>query len=480
LVFVRRVLVTAACLVLGAVSPANAFAKDPDLKIAMSDGVVIAATLYVPDGEPPVGGWPAVMLLHGIGESRSDGDNALGMSINSLAETFLRPQGYAVLTFDARGHGASGGVVAIDGPREITDVRQLFDWLVSRPFVNRDRIGAFGYSYGGGAIWRAAVEGVPFAAIEPAVCWTDLYRALVPQDLARSGVILGFYQSIAGRVAPEIDPILQAALAGRDLGRVRAFAAERSSRPRLSGLRVPTFMLQGRRDFAFDLEHALSAYRLLRGPKRLYLADFGHAPSARPGDEPYYVLPQARAWFDRFLKGLPNGIDRRPPVELARDPWTGRTSSYAGLPARKTLRIVFAGAGSIGARGKVARTRRLPRGRHETFGAPTVRVALASSTGWPHVVAVLSALTPRGREIVVSSGGARVRLNRKAKTVAVRLVSQVTNIPPGSRLRLTVAAASTAQSPSNLLYLTNVPASARLAVGKASVTLPLLARPVSR
>ena len=41
-------------------------------------------------------------------------------------------------------------------------------------------IGAFGYSYGGGAIWRATAEGVPFAAIEPAITWTDLYSALLP------------------------------------------------------------------------------------------------------------------------------------------------------------------------------------------------------------------------------------------------------------------------------------------------------------
>jgi predicted acyl esterase len=476
----RRVLF-AAFLLLAAASPATASAQSVDVTIPMSDGIGIAASYYPPDGVPPQGGWPAVMLLHGIGESRTDGDNALGMSINSFAETILRPHGYAALTFDARGHGASGGVVAVDGPREIADVRELFEWLASRPGVDRARIGAFGYSYGGGAIWRAAVDGVPFAAIEPALCWTDLYQALVPQDLARSGVILGFYQSIAGRVAPEVDPILQAALSGRDLARVRAFAAERSSRPRLSTLRVPTFMLQGRRDFAFDLEHALSAYRLLRGPRRLYLADFGHAPSAKPANELGYVLPQARAWFDRFLKGLPNGIDRRLPVELAPDPWTGRTFSYARPPAPKLVRGVFRGrAATISSRGKVSRTWRLPRRRLETFGSPTVKVNLSSTTGWPHVVVVLSALTPQRREIVVSSGGARVRLTRRPKTVSVRLISQVTSIPAGSRLKLTVAAASTAQSAGNLLYLSSVPRTARLTVGRASFTLPVLARPVSQ
>ena len=168
-------------------------------------------------------------MLHGLGENRTDTTNAVGMSINTIAETQLVPQGYAVLTFDARGHGASGGLVGVDGPREIQDVRELFSWLGSQGDVNPQRIGAFGYSYGGGAIWRAAAEGVPFAAIEVATAWTDLYAALAPQDLARSGVVLGFWQSIAARAAPEVEPILNDALAGRNLAGVRAFTAARST-----------------------------------------------------------------------------------------------------------------------------------------------------------------------------------------------------------------------------------------------------------
>ena len=91
-----------------------------------------------------------------------------------------------------------------------------------------------------------------------------------------------------------------------------------------------------------------------------------------------------------------------------------------------------------------------------------------------------SSVTRQGTEIVVSGGGSRTRLGSRPKTVAIRLISQVTAIPPRSRLRLTIAATSTAQSPGNLLYLTtNVPRTARLTVGKATVTLPVLSRPVS-
>ena len=476
----RRALLIAVFVALTAPAQAEAFTKT-DLTIRLSDGVDIAATYYTPDGAPPLTGWPAVMLLHGLGENRSDEDNGVGMSVNSVAERYLVPQGYAALTFDARGHGASGGRVGVNGPREVLDVRELFTWLAGRGEINPSRIGAYGYSYGGGALWGAAVQGVPFAALEIAIAWTDLYTALMPQDLAKSGVILGFYQSVAQRIAPEVDEVLQVALRGTNLARVRAFTRERSSRPSLGRISTPTFLLQGRRDFAFDLEHALAARRLLRGPKRLYISGFGHAPSAKPAGELDYVLPQGRLWFDRFLKGLPNGIDTRPGVELAPDPWTGRTASYAGLPATKTLRLNLPGRRSIGRSGKVVRTRALPRARQETFGAPVVRVRLSSTSGWNQVVAVLSALTPQGREIVVSGGGARTRLARRPRTVAIRLISQVTAIPPRSRLRLTLAATSTAQSPGNLLYLTsNVPSSARLSVGPATVALPVLTRPVSR
>jgi predicted acyl esterase len=118
--------------------------------------------------------------------------------------------------------------------------------------------------------------------------------------------------------------------------------------------------------------------------------------------------------------------------------------------------------------------------RVETFGAPVATVSIASSNGWPHVVAVLSALTPQGKEIVVSSGGARTALTSRPRPITIRLISQATMIPRGSRLRLTVAATSTAQSPGNLLYLSGVPRTARLEVGQATVSLPVLFKPISR
>src|ERR687885_725175 len=130
----------------------------------MSDGVTLAVTYYEPAGTRPARGWPAVMMFHGLGQTRSSLDLST-WSANRVAETYLVPDGYAALTFDARAHGESGGLFSLDGPRELADTRELFDWLTAHPNVDAQKVGAFGVSYGGGMVYLAAVSGIPFAAI---------------------------------------------------------------------------------------------------------------------------------------------------------------------------------------------------------------------------------------------------------------------------------------------------------------------------
>ena len=123
----------ATALVLVAGDAHGSVAATQDVAIPMDDGVSIAATLYLPDGTPPPGGWPAIVFLHGLSGNRQQ--------MNALVEGYgVTSQGYAVLTFDARGHGESGGLVGIDGPREVADTREVFDWLAARPDVSDTKI----------------------------------------------------------------------------------------------------------------------------------------------------------------------------------------------------------------------------------------------------------------------------------------------------------------------------------------------------
>lgn len=447
-----------------------------DTRVTMSDGVEIAVSYFQPAGTPPAGGWPGIMLLHGLGQTRNTSD-FVNWSPNSMAAQYLAPEGYAVLTYDARAHGESGGQFTLDGPRELADFRELLTWFTTRHPVDAGHVGAYGASYGGGLVWKAAVEGVPLGAIAPTATWTDLDEALAPQGLVRAGILLGFSQDIPQeRYGAEERQLLAAATREQNLAAFRAYLASRSTRSELGSIRIPTFMLQGRRDFAFDANQAIAAYRRVRGPKRLYIGDFGHTPAANPPDEFAYVALEVRAWFDRFLKGIPNGIDKRPPIELAPDPWRRPTTSFKALPKTRTLKFPFSKRSVLTANGKVVRTTK--RVTHlETFGSPVVSARFsAGPSGYAHLVAVLSALTPGGKEIVVADGGT---VTTRTGRATIRLQNEVTSIPRGSRLRVTLGARSTVQSIANLVYLIPVPDGSTATVRGVTLSLPVLRKPIS-
>ena len=97
--------------------------------------------------------------------------------------------GLATLACDARGTGASEGKFGLDGPAEVQDAQNLYDWFSGRSDISDTQIGAFGLSLGGGAVWNAAVAGVPFKAIVPAITWTSLGAALNPDGVPKTGLI---------------------------------------------------------------------------------------------------------------------------------------------------------------------------------------------------------------------------------------------------------------------------------------------------
>jgi len=116
-----------------------------------------AAWLYRPAAEGPA---PLVIMAHGLGAVRE-------MRLDAFARRF-RDAGYAVLVFDYRHFGDSGGE-----PRQLLDIpRQLEDWAAAvehvrgLPQVDPDRVAVFGSSFGGGhAILTAARDPRLAAAI---------------------------------------------------------------------------------------------------------------------------------------------------------------------------------------------------------------------------------------------------------------------------------------------------------------------------
>lgn len=460
-----------------AVPPLGLWTKS-DVMIRASDGTQLASTLYVPagaQGEMPAAGWPAIVMFHGIGGTRA--------SMNTIAEQTFAAEGYAVLTSDHRGHGESGGLFNVDGPAEIQDARDLYDWLAARANIDKARIGAWGISLGGGVVWGALKAGVPFATAEVFESWVDLFEALAPNKLSKSGAVFQFLSSVPmERTAPELNAIKGHALNSTNAAALKAYADARSVRGALARIKTPVAVYQGRRDFAFGLEQGIRAYQQLGGDKRLYIGDFGHAPSTFPGPDAAVLFSEAATWFDHYLKIDPVPRPKPvPTVELAPDPYReGHNVTYKGLPPTTTVTTQTRKSGrTFGTRGKLVFTFLLPKKTLEVFGAPVVTVNASTKTRAKQLVAVLEAVPSGGAATIVSEGGMLLPTKAKAWTLSFPLVHDTALIPRGSKLRLTLSWTTTVQSPANLLYLTGVPDGSSLTIRSAAVKLPVLKAAIS-
>ena len=187
-------------------------------------------------------------------------------------------------------------------------------------------------------------------------------------------------------------------------------------------------MAQGRRDFLFGIDQAALAFKRLKGPKLLYLGLHGHAPSTFPAADTGFLMSQARAWFDCHLGA---SACSRPPAAFALAPegfTSGQLPFTTSQPGTTSTSVAFPGVTTFARTGKVGSQRPLvSQRRSRSIGSPTVKATIAASGGWSRLVAVLTARTPQGKEIVVSAGG--VPTKNGVQKVSIKLASQATFIP---------------------------------------------------
>jgi pimeloyl-ACP methyl ester carboxylesterase len=405
----------------GSASAARA-ATQQFLFIKVSDGTTLACGLILPSGSPPPGGWPGLLLFHGLGQSSG--------VMETIADAAFAPVGFASLACDARGTGASGGTFGLDGPKEVQDARDLFNWLAARSDVSDTQIGAFGLSLGGGAVWNAAAAGVPFKAIVPAITWTDLGAALNPNGMPKHELIAQLADVIPfSHWDPSLTQARTDLLAGNVTAAVKSVEAARSVRSRLHSLTVPTLLLQGRHDFLFDMDQALAAYKLLGGPKRLYVGDLGHPPATNPSAELPTYLGEAVAWFEHYLAGF-EAVGGG--VQLASDPWDGTVTIFKSPPSTRRVTVNLPGTKKVSC-GTVVRSVRLPGGPLETFGDGYVTVRYSGQHLW---AGLLATVLIKGGSTPVTVGAARVK--KRAGVLRIPLSNQAVLIPRGKRLVVTV------------------------------------------
>ena len=111
--------------------------------------ITLAGTLTLPEGEGP---FPAVLLLTGSGQQNRDEEISIvpGYKPFRVIADALTRQGIAVLRYDDRGIGQSGGDPAQATTIDFAaDAEAGFNMLLAHPEIDPKRVGLLGHSEGG-------------------------------------------------------------------------------------------------------------------------------------------------------------------------------------------------------------------------------------------------------------------------------------------------------------------------------------------
>jgi dipeptidyl-peptidase 4 len=145
------------------------------LQIPARDGQMLPAMLYLPSeaNRPKEGKMPVVIHVYG-GPAAPTVENAASRR-SDLWHRYLADQGIAVLFCDNRsalgkGNSDTWKIYRNLGALELRDLEDAARWLAEQPWADADRIGLWGWSYGGyftayalthSTLFRAGISGAP-------------------------------------------------------------------------------------------------------------------------------------------------------------------------------------------------------------------------------------------------------------------------------------------------------------------------------
>jgi len=315
----------------GAVSePAFEVKIDPAVPMKARDGTTLMNFVA-----RPLGGGPFGVVLERTPYLRTDKANG----------EFWASRGYIYVKQDVRGRGGSGGVLDMNAMQE-QDGYDAVEWAAALPGSN-GKVGMIGRSNPGLYCWYAAIAQPPhLATIAPVVATADPLRLVPYIDMVFSPTIIpwlcltGVKETLSDisnvdevRAFNHLPVIESAELAGCPRPRFwddwfdhqqeddywRALSIER----RLNRVQVPVLGISGWYDDARGtIRNHVGLNALPRHPFQRVVMD----PGAHKGID--YVNgdfgPQGRIdhralqlrWFDHYLKGIKNGVDAEPPLDL--------------------------------------------------------------------------------------------------------------------------------------------------------------------
>ncbi|MFJ9823991.1 alpha/beta fold hydrolase [Streptomyces sp. NPDC101160] len=301
--------------------------------IAGEGGTVLKANVVTPAGADGSARHPVIVLPTSWAMPQ----------IEYLAQAEkLADSGYVVVSYNSRGFWQSGGEIETAGPKDIADASLVIDWALAHTPADPAKVGMAGVSYGAGISLLAAAHDKRIRAVAALSGWADLIDSIYSgrtQHL-QAAALLGGAGYLTGRPGPELRQVLgdflSSNLAKED--EMIAWGRVRSATTYLDALNAshPAVMLGNAwGDTIFPPNQYASFYEKLDLPKRLEFRPGDHATAEATGlfGLPNDTWTSAHRWFDHYLKGADNGIDREQPVQLK----PRSDAGYEGYPDWKSV-----------------------------------------------------------------------------------------------------------------------------------------------
>jgi uncharacterized protein len=309
--------------------------------IPMSDGVRLAATLYMPD-EPLAGGSPPI--LEYLPYRKDDGL----LERDHRLYGYLVARGFVGARVDLRGTGRSQGNLPAGEytEQEHRDGLEVIAWLAQQPW-STGTVGMWGISWGGFNAIQVAALGPPalkaIVAVDASddlfhddihyvdgLMHLDEYELMIDQwnPMTRAPDFPTDEDSLHARF--DADPWLPSWLRNQRDG---PFWRRASLRPDYERLRIPALLVGGWYDGYRDsiprmMEHVPAPTRAIVGP---WNHTWPH--SAEPGPAIEWREEVVR-WWDHWLRGRDTGLLGDPPVRTFVRDWHPPDPTLTVIPGR--------------------------------------------------------------------------------------------------------------------------------------------------
>src|SRR4051812_32702049 len=345
--------------------PKYGVGEDHHVTVTMSDGTVLRANVYYPtdaqSGKRATGSFPVVMVYTPYGKdivgkaSGNEGGAEAGTQAGQLP--YFVKRGYIDVVAEVRGTGASGGTFNLLDPIQGKDGAELVAWAAKLPNSN-GRVGMYGPSYMGiDQYMTAAALGPssPLKAMFPIVAGNDTYREVafmggIPDGEFDAAVLMSIFGGLE-ELAPLVEtpptdlgdlikleaqhaPALLSYNADQllniETGGDQAYdegywqiRAPRTMLKKVVANRIPAFLVDGWNDLyqrgammnyaglqnAFagrPVDAAMSPRQRTTGRYQLLQGPWFHLDAGTG----VHIYELELAWFERWLRDAPTGIDK--------------------------------------------------------------------------------------------------------------------------------------------------------------------------